>query len=80
MNQWLDLPKSKQQNYIQLAEKFSPMYFQKLWLEAWEETHERQLIETINDSPTQQSKEQTQVQLAFCIDVRSEPFRRHLES
>ncbi len=55
MNQWLDLPKSKQQNYIQLAEKFSPMYFQKLWLEAWEETHERQLIETINDSPTQQS-------------------------
>ena len=45
VSEWLELPASKQSDYLKLVETFSPAYFQKLWLYAWEETHENELVE-----------------------------------
>ena len=45
VDEWLDLPESKQHDYLKLVQTFNSAYFQKLWLEAWEETHERELVE-----------------------------------
>ena len=81
VEQWLNLSSKKQQAYIELGTRFSLFYFKKLWLDAWEETHERRLVDEIYRVPTEDTnQEKAKVQLAFCIDVRSEPFRRHLES
>lgn len=47
------------------------------WLEAAEETHRRRIVERIRlDTP---NLEAVSAQFVFCIDVRSEPVRRHLE-
>ena len=47
VEQWLNLSSKKQQAYIELGTRFSPFYFKKLWLDAWEETHERRLVDEI---------------------------------
>lgn len=57
-----------------------------IWLEAHEETYRRALLEglaprvplTGHEAPTAPAR--PAAQLVFCIDVRSEPFRRHLEA
>ena len=80
VEQWLNLSSKKQQAYIELGTRFSPFYF-KSYGYAWEETHERRLVDEIYRVPTENTDQaKAKVQLAFCIDVRSEPFRRHLES
>ena len=81
VEQWLNLSSKKQRAYIELGTRFSPFYFKKLWLDAWEETHERRLVDEIYRVPTENTDQaKAKVQLAFCIDVRSEPFRRHLDN
>ncbi|MEQ6917720.1 putative inorganic carbon transporter subunit DabA [Halomonas aquatica] len=49
------------------------------WQTAYELGYQRQLSATLTSRPASTS-EATQVQAAFCIDVRSERLRRHLES
>lgn len=53
-----------------------------LWLQSWEETYRKRLIQSLStSSKVFQNKNSRAVdaQFVFCIDVRSEPFRRHLE-
>jgi hypothetical protein len=47
---------------------------------AFEKAYQRQLFAQMGTAPRAQSSERKQVQAAFCIDVRSEVFRRALES
>ncbi len=53
------------------------------WLEAWEATYREQLLSDLEDaaSTTAQApaSPRPDAQLVFCIDVRSEVIRRHLE-
>ncbi len=49
--------------------------------EAFDHAHQRTLVEKINAQEHMPSrKEQPKVQAVFCIDVRSELYRRHLEA
>jgi hypothetical protein len=51
-----------------------------VWLEAWEETYRRSLLGDLErNANTTAEAEAPEAQLIFCIDVRSEVFRRHLE-
>ncbi|MES3705099.1 putative inorganic carbon transporter subunit DabA [Staphylococcus ureilyticus] len=50
-------------------------------LTAWEATYEHQLEATVTtNQDNEQESQKPQVQMAFCIDVRSEPFRRQIEA
>jgi len=55
-----------------------------IWLESWEETFRtgllRELTPIVPTLGQDNERERPAAQLVFCIDVRSEPFRRHLES
>ena len=79
LEEWLNLSDELKLRYLNFARQFQRQYFQNLWLNAWEETHERDLVNTIYESQSGNKSQKIQAQLAFCIDVRSEPFRRHLE-
>ncbi|WP_119166066.1 DUF2309 domain-containing protein [Algihabitans albus] len=53
-----------------------------VWLEAWEESYRRPLLERLQRSADTKDRRESPpaAQLIFCIDVRSEVFRRHLEA
>lgn len=54
-----------------------------VWLNAYEAGYRKELISKIETALSYQNDDSTtrpQAQLMFCIDVRSEPFRRNLES
>lgn len=57
---------------------------QYLWLKAWEESWQNQLITTLeNEAIVTDSYTETRIpdaQMVFCIDTRSELIRRHVES
>lgn len=50
-----------------------------VWLDAWERTYEARLIKTCGASAPRETAA-PQAQLLFCIDVRSEILRRHIEA
>lgn len=82
MNQWSQLSVQEQKARLTLAYRFDKILRNRLWLEAWENTYEEQLKRTINakqHSAKAFSIEKKAAQFVFCIDVRSELFRRKLE-
>lgn len=78
---WSQLSYKEVKAHLQLAYRFDEILRHKLWLEAWEKTYEDQLMKRITTRQTTvaQPAKPALAQFAFCIDVRSEPFRRHLE-
>ncbi|KUO95652.1 hypothetical protein ATW55_14570 [Ferroacidibacillus organovorans] len=77
---WPQLSASQQQTYLSFADSFDEFLRRRIWLEAWEETYEERLKAMITSKKyTSDAKKPALVQLAFCIDTRSEPFRRALE-
>ncbi|WP_179978955.1 DUF2309 domain-containing protein, partial [Bacillus thuringiensis] len=78
--EWLQMPAAEQSELLVFAYRFDENIRRKLWLEAWEQTHAEQLRKKIaSKQRATNDKKRVLAQLAFCIDVRSEPFRRHLE-
>ena len=53
-----------------------------VWLEAYEDAFREQLLAKISDhrGKVPEKDERLRAQLVFCIDVRSESFRRHIEA
>ncbi len=51
----------------------------ELWLTAWERSYREGLLAAIDASDTSDESARPDAQLVFCIDTRSEVFRRHLE-
>jgi uncharacterized protein YbcC (UPF0753/DUF2309 family) len=54
-----------------------------VWLKAFEAGYRQRLLEKLSSKQSKAPKPATvrpQAQAVFCIDVRSEPFRRHLEA
>ncbi|MDA5111009.1 DUF2309 domain-containing protein [Brevibacillus thermoruber] len=76
---WLSLPPGERHIRLAFACRFGRAIRPRLWLEAWEDTQEERLLRNISSPPKHSSAQKAAVQLIFCIDVRSEPFRRHLE-
>lgn len=80
IEEWLQMSATEQSELLAFAYRFDENIRKKLWLEAWEQTHAEQLREKIaSKQRATNDKKHVLAQLAFCIDVRSEPFRRHLE-
>lgn len=78
---WRALSIEEKEQYVQFAKAFNGQLCRKLWLEAWEETYNEQLKDMIVPEQSHQiTAQKVEVQMAFCIDVRSEPFRRQVEA
>ena len=61
---------------------FPPDDHLRVWLEAYEDSYRHELLSKIaaNRGKAPAVEGRPLAQAAFCIDVRSEPFRRHLEA
>ncbi|KMY56107.1 hypothetical protein AC623_07495 [Bacillus sp. FJAT-27231] len=80
IDEWSQMSAVEQKEYLSFAYRFGEKLRRKLWLEAWEQTYTDQLSQKIASKQCESdSKKSVLAQLAFCIDVRSEPFRRQLE-
>ena len=80
MENWFALSQGEREDYIAFAHQFDRITQHKLLLEAWEDTYEAQLQSEIQSHiHHEDDKSFVEAQLAFCIDTRSEPFRRQLE-
>ncbi|MUK89219.1 DUF2309 family protein [Ornithinibacillus sp. L9] len=78
--EWSQMSATEQNEYLSFAYRFDDKLRRKLWLEAWEQTHTDRLSQKIISKQCETNdKRSTLAQFAFCIDVRSEPFRRQLE-
>ncbi|MCM3569476.1 DUF2309 domain-containing protein [Neobacillus mesonae] len=78
---WAQLSASEIKARLILAYRFDQINRRKLWLEAWEKTYEDELKKLITTEHSSKKiiDKQAVAQFSFCIDVRSEPFRRKLE-
>ena len=66
---------------MQWLDAFPPDEHGPVWLSAYEHHYRRDLMSRLSTGRTTRSSDAVRpnAQAAFCIDVRSEPFRRHLE-
>jgi uncharacterized protein len=83
ITQWSQLTSSEQKARLTLAYRFDQILRNRLWLEAWEKTYEEQLkgrILSRQEPRVAIPQKKHMAQFVFCIDVRSEPFRRQLEN
>lgn len=60
--------------------KLSARHYGAAWQEALEETYRSKLLTTLEGETKTVDHPKAESQLVFCIDVRSEPMRRHLET
>lgn len=81
IHEWIQLPLTELKARLTLSYRFDKIIRQRLWMEAWEKTYEHQLMRKMAAKPIELAKNtnSTLAQFIFCIDVRSEPFRRKLE-
>ena len=79
VEQWLNLSSKSNKHTLNWGHD-SARFILKVMVRCMEETHERRLVDEIYRVQPKILIAKAKVQLAFCIDVRSEPFRRHLES
>ncbi|AIM16162.1 hypothetical protein HW35_07515 [Bacillus sp. X1(2014)] len=80
IEEWSQMSVAVQNEYLSFAHSFDEKLRRKLWLEAWEQTYTDRLRQKIFSKQRETNdKKSALAQLAFCIDVRSEPFRRQLE-
>jgi uncharacterized protein len=81
INAWLQLSSIEIKARLALAYRFDKILRNRLMLEAWEKTYEDQLKTMITSQQpvAAVNVKQALAQFVFCIDVRSEPFRRKLE-
>ena len=78
---WSQFSPSEIKARLTLAYRFDSILRNRLWLEAWEKTYENQLRNMIisKQNTVAENVKPALAQFVFCIDVRSEPFRRQLE-
>ena len=76
---WSQLSPSEMKARLALAYRFDKIVRNRLWLEAWEKTYEEKLKRMLLSQQKAKEIQSAQAQFVFCIDVRSEPFRRQLE-
>lgn len=80
LEEWSQMTAIEQNEYLSFAYSFDEKLRKKLWLEAWEQTYTDRLSQKIISKQRETGgKKSALAQIAFCIDVRSEPFRRQLE-
>jgi uncharacterized protein len=82
INAWLQLSSTEIKARLALAYRFDKILRNRLLLEAWEKTYEDQLktmITSQQPAVAAENEKPALAQFVFCIDVRSEPFRRKLE-
>ena len=74
-------PSSDIETMLQWLDIFPGEQHGPVWLEALEASYQGQLIGQLSSQVDERSGDDTRprAQLVFCIDVRSEPFRRHVE-
>ncbi|MCE5037598.1 DUF2309 domain-containing protein [Staphylococcus auricularis] len=77
---WQQLSIYAQHRYLHFALQFDVQTRKIILLEAWEATYEAELQSQLLTEPIERDESNhVDAQLAFCIDVRSEQFRRQLE-
>lgn len=80
VEEWSTLSPSEQIARLTLAHRFDDFTRRRIWLEAWEQTYENQLkAQLLPKACGSGEVKSAAAQFAFCIDTRSEPFRRALE-
>lgn len=81
IEKWVTMSDFQQIDHLRFAYHFNNKIRYKIWLEAWEQTFKNQLTEKLlsKQHVEEETVESVLAQFAFCIDTRSEPFRRHLE-